>query len=258
MNRQSLLQNPVAAVSDRRNRWQIRSAVGDRRYRNRVLQAPRQLYRFFPLVTVLLLVAGAARAGEETGTFWIARCKGFYGEIASSVLNDKDRRLAIADGTKENNVALAAYLKFVETWNLEHKRFRDANGNPVRKPADSNRNIELQKPGRKTLTFAGPYPTREAAVAELAPPGGGAENTTTNAADAAAPVLAPGKGGTWDYQYSLFLAEVEKLKNTPAASSSMYMGDDPRVKKMGGGSRSLTDSKSLAAPPPSATSAPKH
>ena len=217
----------------------------------------RTFQRSLALLFGLLLVAGAARAGEETGTFWIARCKGFYGEITSSVMSDKERRLAIADAVKENNVALVAYLKFVEAWNQEHKRARDANGNYVRnpadgkKPADGNSNIELQKPGRKTLTFSGPFATREAANTELAPAGG----------DLTKPPPLPdstGKAGTWDYQHSLFLAEVEKLKNTPAASNSLYMGDDPRVKKMGGGSRSLTNSKSLAAPPPGASSAPKH
>ena len=214
----------------------------------------RQLYRFLPLLTVLLLFAGAARAGEETGTFWIARCKGFYGETFSSVMSDKERRLAVADAVKENNVALAAYLKFVEAWNQEHKRVRAGTASKQQQPGktDPNSNIELQKPGRKTLAFSGPYATRDAANAELAPPGG------TAAEKPAPPPDATGKGGVWDYQLSLFLAEVDKLKKTAAASNSLYMGDDPRVKKMGGGSRSLTDPKSLAAPPPVAASTPKH
>lgn len=214
----------------------------------------------FPrLLAGLLLSSGLARAGGETGTYWIARCRGFYGETTSSVMSDKERRAAVADGMKENNVALPAYLKFLEAWNEEHKRVRDVKGNPIRKPADPNNNIELQKPGRKVLTFSGPYPTRETAIAELAPPGSSSENVTTNAADPAAPVLVPGKGGVWDYQHSLFVAEVEKLKKTAAASNSLYQGDDPRVKKMGGKpTRSLTDPKKLSAPPPGAAGVTKH
>jgi hypothetical protein len=219
---------------------------------------------FLRLLAGLLLSSGLARAGGETGTYWIARCKGFYGEMTASVMSDTERRAAVADGMKENNVALAAYLKFVEAWNEAHKRPREQarDGRPVRNPASnpgSNSNIELQKPGRKTLAFDGPYPTRAAAFAELAPPGAGSENIATNAAAPAVPVLVPGKGGTWDYQYSLFLAEVEKLKKTPAASNSLHQGDDPRVKKMGGmPTRSLTDPKSLSAPPPGAGGVTKH
>lgn len=215
------------------------------------------------LLAGLFLSSGLARAGGETGVFWIARCKGFYGETTVSVLSDPERRAAVADGMKENNVALAAYLKFVEAWNEAHKRPREQarDGRPVRNPASnpgSTSNIELQKPGRKTLAFDGPYPTRAAATAELAPPGG-SEPVAPQAAALAAPVLVPGKGGAWDYQYSLFLAEVEKLKKTPAASNSLHQGDDPRVKKMGGlPTRSLTDPKKLSAPPPDAGGVTKH
>jgi hypothetical protein len=57
----SAMQNPVAAVSDRRNRWQRGPEVEGRRYSNRVLQEP-------PLkkAAILIMAAGRLKAVQQT------------------------------------------------------------------------------------------------------------------------------------------------------------------------------------------------
>jgi hypothetical protein len=61
------LQNPVAAVSDRRNRWQSQPAVGDRRYRNRVMQEPLEVMDESTKGTKVPLFVGRLRIPRATG-----------------------------------------------------------------------------------------------------------------------------------------------------------------------------------------------
>lgn len=131
------------------------------------MNSPRDLL----LAILACFLAAGVQAGNETGKFWVARMTGYYGEVTNAVMSEAGCNRAVAEAFEANDVAVAAYDEFAETWRKEQQKANapQKKGAKPKAPVDTSyQNIVLEKPGRKSVQISDPFASRKDAEAEKA------------------------------------------------------------------------------------------
>ena len=182
---------------------------------------------------------------------------GYFGETTNAVMTDVQCKRAFADANDANNVAVAAYNEFVETWRGEQQKIIDAQkkaaGGKKVEVDRSMLNIMLEKPGRKKVQPGEPFLTRKEAETEKA--AREARDTATltekpegeNQPAAKAPNAAGGSDGSVvrSQQLALFLSIAEKHRKTLHDPNGSTQGAG-HTTRMGANNKKLLTGK----PPP--------
>jgi hypothetical protein len=216
--------------------------------------------------------APAAPTPETNGQFWVACMVDYYGGTSNAVLTKAECDRVITTIFEANNVATKAFAQFSEDWKksfLKDKKGKNDKNGALPKDFDrSLLNILLEKPGRQSVQFLGPFATRREALAAKAAQDAHAdadqasqqEQSTRQTAllPEAARAGKEERQAHRSQQLALFLETAERLRVELHNQKGLKMdGRVLSIEAAAGRSLGTGDIKTMAKPPPSAATMTK-